>query len=140
MNIMDHVGVFFALMLAGVLAIELRRCRRIRAEHGIAGYSARRLRLRIVAFVLLEGALAAYLAPRALGLDSPAWQMGSLGMGLVLALAAMIPVLRDWRDMRAELAHEHGALAHQAAEQLKRALEEELRRKRSETNEDEGQA
>ena len=81
-----------------------------------------------MAFLFLEAALLSFILPRRLGLLSPGWQLASLGTGLVFALLTMIPVLRDWRDIRPEMMSDAQRFAAQASEALKHALEQELRK------------
>lgn len=139
MDIQDHIGIFFALLLAAIMAYELRRCISIRRAWGEEAYPARQLRLRLTAFALLELALLSYALPGWLNVTSPIWHLASLSTGLILALLALIPLLRDWRNIRGQIAHDSDTLAQMAAEDLKRAYERELRRLDSAEQEEEKQ-
>jgi len=116
------------------MALEFRRCRSIRGILGRTAYPPRRLRLRLTAFLLLELSLFAALAPRWMGYEEPLEQLAALTAALLLALLAMVPVIRDWGDVRRQVLRDSDELARLVAEDLRKALDEELSRKRKEEN------
>ncbi len=127
MNIGDHAGLFFALLLAALMAREILRYYLGRSRSGLLAYPLRRLLRRAAAFALLELALAAAIVPQAVGLPLLA-QLVFLCAGLVLALLSLLPIIRDWREIRSDLLRESDELTQQAANQLIRAVDQELRK------------
>lgn len=126
MELQTHGGLFFSLLLAGMMVVELYRFAKSRQESGISPYPARRLRLRFFAFLLLEGSLFVYLLPGWLGGVSLTWQLASLGTALILALLAIIPTMRDWRDVHQQISADSDEVTRMVSEALRHSLEQEL--------------